>query len=29
MNPILEELARESRIRTTAGKQEDLISLKG
>ncbi len=27
LNPILEELAREGRIRITAGKQGDLVSL--
>ena len=28
LNPILEELAREGRIKITVGKQGDLISLK-
>jgi uncharacterized protein YjhX (UPF0386 family) len=28
LNPILEELAREGRIKITAGKQGDLISLR-
>jgi heme exporter protein D len=27
LNPILEELARESRIKIATGKDEDLISL--
>ena len=27
LNPILEELAREGRIKITVGKQRDLISL--
>jgi hypothetical protein len=27
LNPILEELAKEGRIRITAGKQGDLVSL--
>jgi hypothetical protein len=29
LNPILEELAREGRIRITAGKEGDFISLLG
>jgi hypothetical protein len=29
LNPILEELAREGRIKFTAGKEGDLISLLG
>jgi hypothetical protein len=28
LNPILEELAREGRIKITSGKRVDLISLK-
>jgi hypothetical protein len=29
LNPILEELVKEGRIKMTVGKQEDLVSLIG